>query len=51
MRQELDKLMDAAGRVADKAARATSTVVERSKDKMELYKEKNAAEAESMEND
>ena len=37
MRQELDKLMDAAGRVADKAARATSTVVERSKDKMELY--------------
>ncbi|MDL2252853.1 zinc ribbon domain-containing protein [Ruminococcaceae bacterium OttesenSCG-928-I18] len=37
MKQELDRIMDVAGRVADKAARATSTVVERGKDKMELY--------------
>ena len=36
MKQGLDKLMDTAGRVADKAARATSSAVEKGKDRLEL---------------
>ncbi len=37
MGQGLDKLVDTAGRMADKAAKATTSVVERSRDKLEVY--------------
>ncbi len=37
MKQGLDRLADTAGRMADKAAKVTTSVVEKGKDKVEIF--------------